>query len=103
MTGPASGDEAPERIRIDVWLFRARFLKSRALAADLVNRGHVRLERGGQIVKIAKAAHLIQPGDILTLPLRPAPARIEICATGHRRGPPAEARTLYRALDIAGP
>ena len=91
------------RLRIDVWLFRARFVKSRGLAAALVGPGHVRLERGHQIIRSAKPGHAIQPGDILTLPLKTGPLRVEVCALGERRGPPAEARTLYRRLDTAGP
>lgn len=93
----------PERVRIDIWLFRARFARSRALAAGRVTSGRVRLERHGQIVRVSKASHTVQPGDILTLPLKAGPLRIEICALGERRGPPDEARTLYRLADNAGP
>lgn len=90
-------------VRIDVWLFRARFAKSRALAAALVEPGHARLQRGGQLVRIAKPAHIIRPGDIITLPLRPGPLRVEVLAIGHRRGPPGEARLLWRDCDNAEP
>lgn len=92
-----------EGVRIDVWLFRARFVKSRARAAALVEPGHARLQRGDQLVRIARPAQIIRPGDILTLPLRSGPLRIEVLALGHRRGPPAEARLLWRDCDNAGP
>lgn len=90
------------RTRLDVWLFRARFASSRSVAAAMVERGQVRLERSGQIIRVTKPAYGVLPGDILTLPLKAGPLRIEICAAGHRRGPPAEARTLWRPCDIAG-
>lgn len=103
MTQPLPDDAPVQKVRLDVWLFRARFVKSRGLAAGLIEKGRIRLERNGQIVRLTKPAHAIQPGDILTLPLRPAPLRVEVCTVGERRGPASEARTLYRTLDIAGP
>lgn len=83
------------RQRLDVWLFQARFLKSRALAARFVSDGGVRLERAGTITRIDKPASLVQPGDILTLAFSGRIMRVEIRALGMRRGPAAEARQLY--------
>ncbi|MGP1274223.1 MAG: S4 domain-containing protein [Caulobacterales bacterium] len=96
-------DAAMEPVRIDVWLFRARFAKSRAIASDLLAKGHLRLERHGQVMRVTKASARLQPGDILTLPLKSGPLRVEVCAMGVRRGPPEEARTLYRIADNADP
>ncbi|KPP81966.1 MAG: ribosome-associated heat shock protein Hsp15 HslR [Oceanicaulis sp. HLUCCA04] len=90
-------------VRIDIWLFRARFAKSRAVAAERIASGRIRLERQGQINPVRKPAQTVQPGDFLTLPLKSGPLRIEICALGTRRGPAAEAMALYRVVDIAGP
>lgn len=90
-------------VRIDIWLFRARFAKSRALAAERIASGRIRLERSGQISRVRKPAHTVQPGDFLTLPLKSGPLRIEICELGTRRGPATAAMALYRVADIAGP
>jgi ribosome-associated heat shock protein Hsp15 len=82
---------AGARLRIDKWLWHARMAKSRTLAAKLVEAGHVRLN--GR--RIDGADKLVQPGDILTLGLPHATLVVEIRALGSRRGPAAEARTLY--------
>jgi len=88
-----------EKLRIDKWLWHARFFKSRTLAAKSVTGGRVRVNR--QVVK--KANHAIQPGDVLTFPLGPHVRVIEVNALGVRRGPASEARTLYTDLDPPQP
>jgi len=79
------------RQRIDKWLWFARIVKSRGLAAQLVEEGQVRLNR----VKIVKPAHAVGEGDVLTLAVhgRIRVLRIKACAA--RRGPAAAARLLY--------
>jgi len=79
------------RQRVDKWLWFARIVKSRGLAAQLVEDGQVRLNR----VKIAKPAHPVSEGDVLTLAVhgRIRVLRIKACAA--RRGPAASARLLY--------
>jgi len=91
--------EAGARLRIDKWLWHARFFKSRTLAAKAVGGGHVRVNR--QVVR--KANQMVQPGDVLTFPLGPHIRVIEIVALGERRGPAPEARTLYSDLDPPQP
>lgn len=83
--------DAPAKIRIDKWLWHARFFKTRTLAAKVVSGGHVRVN--GQ--KISKPSHSVTPGDVLTFPQakRIRVARIE--ALGERRGPAPEAQALY--------
>ncbi len=88
-----------EKLRIDKWLWHARFFKSRTLAAKSVAAGRVRVNR--QVVK--KANHAIQTGDVLTFPLGPHVRVIEVVALGVRRGPASEARTLYTDLDPPQP
>ncbi|MFV0491633.1 MAG: RNA-binding S4 domain-containing protein [Pseudorhodobacter sp.] len=90
---------ADERIRLDKWLWQARFCKTRAIAAALVGSGRVRIN--GQ--KVAKAAHQVAPGDVLTLPLEGQVRLIRVLAPGHRRGPAVEARALYHDLDTDPP
>jgi ribosome-associated heat shock protein Hsp15 len=80
--------------RIDKWLFFARIVKSRSLAAKLVQAGRARIN--GE--KAEQPADTIKPGDVLTVTLE---RRIFVCrvlAPGTRRGPAEEARTLYEDL-----
>lgn len=85
------------RQRVDKWLFFARAVKSRALAAKLVQAGHVRLNRN----KIDQAAHAVKMGDVLTIRLDRRILVWRVLAPGMRRGPAEEARMLYE--DLAPP
>ena len=85
------------QIRLDKWLWFARFCKSRSLAAQLCQSGKVRLNR----VPVAKAAAPVKPGDVLTFAQGDRIRVIKVMAAGLRRGPPAEARLLYEDLDPA--
>lgn len=85
--------------RIDVWLWRARFCKTRSLAAKLADEGRVRLTRAGAESRIDKASRTIKPGDELVFALGGRLTAVRIEALGERRGPPAEARLLYAPLD----
>ena len=79
-------------LRLDKWLWQARFFKSRSLSAAFVEAGHVRLNG----VHVAKAAQAVGPGDMLTLPMNAGVRVVEIVACGNRRGPAPEAQGLYR-------
>ncbi|MBN9079456.1 MAG: RNA-binding protein [Rhizobiales bacterium 65-79] len=85
---------AGERQRIDKWLFFARVVKSRSLAAKLVVAGRVRINRD----KVEQAAHAVKPGDVLTITLDRKVLVYRILGSGSRRGPAEEARTLYEDL-----
>ncbi len=88
-----------ERVRIDVWLWRARFAKTRAAATRLVSEGGVRVIRtDGASRALDKPSAEIGPGDKLLVPHRGAIRSVSVKAIGARRGPPAEARTLYSDL-----
>ncbi|MBI3439001.1 MAG: RNA-binding S4 domain-containing protein [Proteobacteria bacterium] len=92
-----------ERIRIDVWLWRARFAKTRAAAARLVSEGGVRMVRQDGVSRaLDKPSAEIGPGDKLLFSQRGAIRGVEVVDAGARRGSPAEARLLYADLD-AGP
>ncbi len=82
-------------IRLDKWLWQARFLKSRSLAAALVAEGRVRVN--GE--RAVKPARIIAPGDVLTFPQAGRIRVVRVVAAGDRRGPAAEAQTLYDDLD----
>jgi ribosome-associated heat shock protein Hsp15 len=81
--------------RVDVWIWRARVVKTRSLAARLAQSGHVRLN--GRRVNAAGRA--VRVGDILTIALEQAVLVLEILDLGERRGPAAEAQQLYRIPD----
>ena len=82
-------------LRLDKWLWHARFLKSRTLASKLCKSGKVRVN--GEPVK--KANVVVQPGDVLTFPLGPHIRLIKILKLGLRRGPAKEAQLLYEDLE----
>ncbi len=90
-------------VRVDVWLWRARFFKSRALSARMCESGHVRLERGGRIARIDKASQTVKPGDRLIFALGARLLDVEVLDPGERRGPAGEARALYRPVDSPPP
>ena len=94
MTGSENIPPAADRIRLDKWLWQARFLKSRSLAAKLCKSGRVRVN--GEPTD--KAHQAVRPGDVLTFPLGPHVRIARILAIGSRRGPAVEARTLYEDL-----
>ncbi|WBQ10435.1 RNA-binding S4 domain-containing protein [Hyphomonadaceae bacterium ML37] len=88
--------------RCDIWLFRARLFKSRALAAEAISAGRVRIERFGQVQRLTRAAALVRAGDRLVFTRGGDVVRIAVLALAERRGPPAEARGLYEAESGAG-
>ncbi len=84
--------------RVDSWLWHARFFRTRTLAAAIVSAGKVRLTRNGVTSRIKKTSHLVRPGDDLTFPKARQIRIIRIMALAGRRGPAAEAQTLYEDL-----
>ncbi|MAS12574.1 MAG: RNA-binding protein [Nitratireductor sp.] len=90
---------ALERQRIDKWLFFARVVKSRSLAAKLAQAGRVRVNRN----KIEQAAYQIKVGDVLTISLDRRILVYRVLAPGARRGPAEEARLLYEDMTPPAP
>ena len=84
-------------IRIDKWLWFARFFKSRTLAGKRCAAGRVRING----VPISKSHQTVQPGDVLTFPQAHDIRVVKVLDTGTRRGPAGEAQTLYE--DLAPP
>jgi ribosome-associated heat shock protein Hsp15 len=78
------------RLRIDKWLWAARFFKTRSLAAQAVEGGRVRL--GGERVKPARE---LKPGDEVTVHIGELEWVVEVRALSARRGPAEAARQLY--------
>lgn len=101
--GAAETPPAPPapKLRLDKWLWQARFFKSRTLAAELVESGHVRVNG----TPVSRPAREVGPGDVLTFPQGRNIRLIRITGTGVRRGPASEAMTLFIDLDapVAAP
>lgn len=91
--------EGTESRRLDRWLWFARVVKSRTLAASLVTDGRVRLNKE----KVTKPAQAVKPGDVLTIVIGPRLRILKVLDVGERRGPAPEARTLYEDLSPAPP
>ncbi len=81
-------------IRLDKWLWQARFFKTRSLCAKQISAGHFRLN--GQ--KISKPATIVRVGDGLVFPQARDLRVVKIAALGTRRGPASEAQALYEDL-----
>ncbi len=84
--------------RLDTWLWHARVARTRGACARLVGQGTVRINRQPTDKPHAK----LRPGDVLTFALGSAERGVvrvwRVAALGGRRGPAAEARTLYEDL-----
>lgn len=87
-----------EACRVDVWLWRARFFKTRTLAAEYVEKRRIRLTRHGQETRLDKPARPIKAGDQLVFALGGRLVAITVEALGERRGPAEEAKALYAVL-----
>jgi ribosome-associated heat shock protein Hsp15 len=82
--------EETTRVRLDKWLWAARFFKTRALAADAIESGKV--EVNGERAKRAKQ---LQAGDMVRIRLGPYQHLVKVLAVSERRGPASVAATLY--------
>lgn len=83
-------ENSTEIIRLDKWLWAARFFKTRALASQAVNGGkvHVNGHRG-------KPAHSVVIGDALIITIGTMQFHVAVLATSKFRRPASEARLLY--------
>ena len=89
--------------RADVWLWRARFFKTRSLSARFIEEGRVRLIRGDGEARLNKPSRTLRPGDGLVLALGGRLIAVRIEELGERRGPATEARGLYSDLPSSSP
>ena len=86
-------------MRADVWLWRARFFKTRSMAARFIEDGRVRHTRLGHEARLDKPARPVRVGDHLVFALGGRLIAVTVAALGERRGSATEARTLYSAID----
>ena len=96
-------EEAETSVRVDVWLWRARFFKTRSLAAKYVDGGRIHMTRGSVETRLDKPSRTIKPGDALVFALGGRLVAVKVEGLGERRGPAPEARGLYSALEGAAP
>ena len=89
----------PDACRADVWLWRARFFKTRSLAAKYLEEGRVRLTRGGLESRLEKPARPVKVGDQLVFALGGRLIAVTVEGLGERRGPAPEARMLYSTIE----
>ncbi len=83
-------------MRIDKWLWAARFFKTRALASRACELG--RIECNGQAVK---ASREVRPGDMLRVKTEGGIFELEVLLLSQMRGPAAGAQTMYRETDAS--
>ena len=97
MAGPGARPDlaAQPKLRLDKWLWQARFYKGRGDAADMVAEGYLRLNG----MHCTKPGHALAVGDVLTFPYGREVRVVRVIALGVRRGPATEAQTLYEDLE----
>jgi ribosome-associated heat shock protein Hsp15 len=83
-------------LRVDKWLWCARFFKTRSLAAAAVSGGKVHVNR-----ERVKPSRLVRPGDVLEITVGFDAVTVEVLAIPGRRGPAAEARLCYRESEAS--
>ncbi len=95
----AEGPAPAGALRLDKWLWHARFAKSRSIAAKMVAETGVRVNG----TRAARPAASVRPGDVLTFAAGGRIRVVKILDIGERRGPAPEARALYDDLDPPQP
>lgn len=93
----ATANMASVTQRLDKWLWFARVIRTRTLAAGLVTDGRVRVNRE----RTLKPSQTVRPGDVITVAVASHVRVLQVVAPGERRGPAEEAQTLY--LDLTPP
>jgi ribosome-associated heat shock protein Hsp15 len=86
---------AGAQLRIDKLLFFLRFAKSRTLAQNWAEAGHIRVN--GR--RVEKASLSISTGDVITLPIGEAVVMLKLISIPTRRGPANEAKLCYQLMD----
>ena len=79
-----------EKTRIDKWLWAARFFKTRSLATEAVNKGHVQINK-----QDVKPAHDVRVGHVLTIWQTKIPRTVEVKGISEQRGAAPIAQQLY--------
>ena len=94
--GMGDHDEGPGKVRLDKWLWAARFFKTRALAAEAVEGGKVQLNGDRP-----KRARPLQLGDEVRIRLGPYEHTVTVRGLSDRRGPASQAAGLYEETEAS--
>jgi ribosome-associated heat shock protein Hsp15 len=84
-------DTDPNKLRIDKWLWAARFFKTRALAIEAIDSGKVLVNE-----ERVKPAKTIDVGNLIAIRLGPYTFVVEVLGLSDKRGPAPQAQKLYR-------
>jgi ribosome-associated heat shock protein Hsp15 len=85
---------APDRQRIDRWLWHARIVRTRDAAASLAGAGYIRVNGA----RIDAAGHFVRPGDVITVALDHSVRVLKVRGFVERRGPAGTGQPLYEDL-----
>jgi ribosome-associated heat shock protein Hsp15 len=91
--------DAPAALRLDKWLWFARIVKTREIAKELAESGHVRIN--GQ--RATSASRLVRIGDVLTVALPSRVRVLKVADVAERRGPAAAGAALYEEITSPPP
>ncbi|GAB4213015.1 MAG: RNA-binding S4 domain-containing protein [Rhodoferax sp.] len=92
MNAPSpSAGAGDDRVRIDKWLWAARFFKTRSLAAEAIAKGRVRIND-----EVAKASREVKVGDTIALLQPPSLRELQVLGLSYQRGPAPVAAQLYQ-------
>ena len=83
-----------DRQRLDKWLWHARVVKARTSAAELVEKGHVRING----TREKSPGHAVKLGDVVTVALDNSVRVLKVVGFAERRGDAAAARVLFEDL-----
>src|SRR5687767_6293969 len=96
MDDDAGGREGPDRVRLDKWLWAARFYKTRSIAVDAIDAGKVQVNG-----ERAKRAKLLQVGNEVRIRNGPYEQIVQVTGLSERRGSATIAQTLYTETDAS--
>lgn len=91
-------DEDAGHCRADLWLWHARFFKTRSMAGRFVEEGRIRLTRAQVESRIDKPSRGLKVDDVLVFAIGGRIINIRVVGFGERRGPASEARALYEVV-----
>jgi ribosome-associated heat shock protein Hsp15 len=94
--------EVADRMRLDLWLWRARFFKTRGAASAAIETGSIRIERDGHVRRVEKPATTISVGDLLSFANLSRSHLLRIVSLPVRRGPAPEAVLCYERIEAVG-
>ena len=89
-------DEAPAAVRVDIWLWAARFFKTRRLSRESICGGRIEVNNG-----TCKPSRLLKAGDVLRILRGTERMEVAVLAVSAQRGPASVAQALYEESDAS--